>query len=240
MAYTIQTYHHAVPAPDHDVSQDTGRIVLPPDATTEALGPAIFVGVADGIGSLAAPKVASQLAVSLFDAFFPELTKGKDPMVLLGGIISLSHRRIVEESRNHDFKRGMGTTLGLLALIKGRAYVANVGDTRTYLYRGRKLSRLTKDQAQPVRGLRGGQLVEFLGKPGNEPNPQAGAVPMQAGDVYLVCSDGLHGMLDDNELLACFQGSRTVNEIGQRLAKDLDSVGWADDVTFILLGVVPD
>lgn len=238
MAHHFETFEFSKPAPGAKESGDSGRVIPSPDEFAAARGAVVLAGVADGIGSLAAPRHASKIAVKAMEAYFKEAAKGREPLPLLNMIVAYAHKKIREMGQENAKAKGMGTTMALLALDQEKAHLANVGDTRIYLYREGKLARLTKDQVKKQKNMPS-QLEQFLGMPGDGPKPQGGSAPMKVGDVFLVCSDGLHGSLDDKEIDACFKGARSVQEIGQKLADDLDTVGWSDDVTFILVGVLP-
>lgn len=187
---------------------------------------ALFV-IADGMGGHRAGDVASQLATATLTSFFNETVRSDttwpfsfDPHLSMAEnrlvtAIKLANRRIFEASMQDATVHGMGTTVvgALFSRKANRFYIAHVGDSRAYRLRKGELTQLTRDHSL-LNDL-------LLGAPDMTPEQRAeipanvitralgvqGSVAVdlvpdkpQAGDVYLLCSDGLNGMLTDDEI----------------------------------------
>jgi len=219
--------------------------------------------VADGMGGHRAGDVASKMATHSIAAFFQATTQEDatwpfafDPHLsteenrLITGI-KLANRRIFEASMRHQEVHGMGTTVvgALWSGKRGRLYVAHVGDSRAYRIRGDEIAQITRDHSlvndylQVMPDLTDEQMEEL---PKNVITRALGmqdsvAVDLtpdepQVGDYYLLCSDGLSGMIDDyqicNTILAC---GGDVEAAVQRLVALANQNGGEDNITVIVL-----
>jgi serine/threonine protein phosphatase PrpC len=208
----------------------------------------IFV-VADGMGRHAAGELASKISVDTIPLeFFKE--PNATPPVALKAALEEGNRRIhARGGQNPDFK-GMGTTTSALTLLPQGAVVAHVGDSRVYRLRGKQLEQLTFDHSV-VWELRaaakaGGVEVpanvpkNFITRSlGHDPNVQVdleGPFPLAEGDVFLLCSDGLSGQLEDQELgilLGCLKPAEAA-----RVLIDIANLrGGPDNITVLIAKV---
>ena len=205
-----------------------------------------FFMVADGMGAHAAGELASRLAVEgALHRYhkYPELSA---PESLEKAILETNtevHRR---GQANSDF-HNMGTTASTLVLLPQGALIAHIGDSRVYRLRGDRLQQLTKDHSL-VWELRE-QMAEFgdLAVPKNVitrslgPNPTVqvdieGPFPIELGDTFLVCSDGLTGRVTDEELAAVLKNVGP-DEAGQLLIDMANLRGGPDNITVIIAKV---
>jgi len=177
--------------------------------------------VADGVGGREAGEVASRLAVNaVLDEFYR--SEGEDVGQSLLQAIQMANERIVRGGIEQGRPGRMRTTI-VCAVIRGRdLLVANAGDSRAYLVRGGSAEQLTEDHTLVAQWLRDGQLkseevvdhpqshviTQSLGDPrGVEPGSRWEEI--RAGDIVVLCSDGLYGVVGDQEIAQAV--SRSVN-----------------------------
>ena len=194
---------------------DTGRQRRANEDALLARAP-LFV-VADGMGGAQAGEVASQLAVESFRAGLPN--GGGDPEHALSALIQEANARIYELSRSNAEQAGMGTTLTAIYVGEDDVALAHVGDSRAYCLRDGQLVRLTDDHSLVDELIRQGRLTpaEAQDHPqrsvitralGPEPTVEVDTLThrARAGDVYLICSDGLTTMVPEEEVSEILAG----------------------------------
>jgi serine/threonine protein phosphatase PrpC len=216
--------------------------------------------VADGMGGHASGEVASQMAVDALKEFFaateqdPERTwpykmdrsKGYEENRLITGI-KLANLRIYESAQRDARQRGMGTTLVSLFAVEDGVYVAHVGDSRSYRIRDKKLEQLTEDHSLlndyiKMKRLTPEEIANFPHK-----NVIVRALGMKdtvkvdtrleqprAGDVYLLCSDGLSGTVHDPEMLSMLLATNDLRTAAARLIARANENGGPDNITVVL------
>ncbi len=206
--------------------------------------------VADGMGAHAAGELASKIAVDTIPHLFGKYLDSPTPEALRRAIIDTNteiHRR---GEANQEFYN-MGTTCSCLLLLPEGAVAAHVGDSRVYRLRGGILEQLTFDHSLVWEMRASGQLAgkdDFLKIPKNVitrslgPYPSVnvdleGPFPIQVGDVYLLCSDGLTGPVADDEIGAIL-GSLPPNEAAQTLVDIANLRGGPDNSTVIIAKVL--
>jgi serine/threonine protein phosphatase PrpC len=200
--------------------------------------------VADGMGGARAGEVASRMAVEAFD---DSTGPGAKPEELLRGVATEANRRIYEMAQGDSEHAGMGTTL-TAALVQGREVaVGHVGDSRLYRLRDGRLERLTEDHSLVEELVRQGRLTpeEAETHPqrsiitralGPEPSVEVETFTdvARSGDVYLICSDGLSGMVTEDEMAAIVEKSGTLADAAERLVDAANRHGGKDNITVIL------
>jgi protein phosphatase len=205
--------------------------------------------VADGMGGARAGEVASRMAVEAFDAAEP----GQSPEGLLRGVAREANRRIYEMAQSDSEHAGMGTTL-TAAMVAGREVaVGHVGDSRLYRFREGKLERLTEDHSLVEELVRQGRLTpeEAETHPqrsiitralGPEPDVDVETFTQTGrdGDVYLICSDGLSGMVPEEEMAAILSESHSLKEAAYRLVDTANQKGGKDNITVVLFRLESD
>jgi serine/threonine protein phosphatase PrpC len=169
--------------------------------------------VADGMGGHAAGEVASALAADTIRRLFYDLD-GSIPQVLSKAFMA-AHRAIIEYAEKHPQCKGMGTTCTVLAFRDDQAWLAHIGDSRAYLLRGRTLTQLSEDQTLVAKLVSEGTITQeeadhspmhnvILQALGATPQikPMIGAhgLPLQPGDVLILCSDGVYNMVPDAKI----------------------------------------
>lgn len=222
---------------------DTGRQRRANEDSLLARAP-LFV-VADGMGGAQAGEVASQLAVESFRRGLPN--GGGDPERSLSELIQAANARIHELSRSNAEQAGMGTTLTALYVGEDDVALAHVGDSRAYVLRDGQLVRLTDDHSLVDELIRQGRLTpaEAQDHPqrsvitralGPEPTVEVDTLThhSRAGDVYLVCSDGLTTMVPEDEVAQILGSHRVLRDAGEALLNAANAAGGRDNITVIL------
>jgi serine/threonine protein phosphatase PrpC len=203
----------------------------------------LFV-VADGMGGAQAGEVASDMAVRSFDAAVPD----RDPGRALAEVVRAANRRIHERSRSDRQRAGMGTTLtAAYVTASGEVVVAHVGDSRCYLLRDGDLVRLTRDHSLVGELVARGKLTEEQAErhpqrsvitralgPEPEVEVDVDAFSARAGDVFLVCSDGLTSMLTESEVKAIAGRPGPLERRGRELIAAANRAGGRDNITVVL------
>ena len=205
--------------------------------------------VCDGMGGAAAGEVASQMAVdSIFDAMAASEPQDRDGFArLLRRSVQHANERIFIQSRDNQSERGMGTTCTVASLVDETLVIAQIGDSRCYILRDGKLAQVTKDQSLAWQLIEAGAMTADEAKAFEHANIILQAlgvqervevvlsqVTLRKGDVALLCSDGLHGPVADEELLAILIAEQNLQKAGEALIqKALDRDG-PDNITVVL------
>jgi protein phosphatase len=208
--------------------------------------------VADGMGGHAAGEVASEMAVQIV---LRELNEIHD--LDLNGVegrvteaLKTANRAIHERTLIEVDKQGMGTTVSVL-IVAGRRYlIGQVGDSRVYLLRDGALRQLTKDHSYVQEQVDAGFLTPEQARyhpysnvitrcvgasPEVEPDAYRGEI--RVGDVFLVASDGLTGMVDDRRLQALLISRATPDRKVHALISEANGRGGLDNITAIVVEV---
>ncbi len=204
--------------------------------------------VADGVGGHFGGEVASALAVETVREVVshPKANEFRPREVLAQAYEEASHR-IFDRATNEPKLNGMGTTMVLSYFRENKIFVANVGDSRCYLYRKPFLWQLTEDHSLINEQIRLGMMTEeqarkVIGKNvitrsvGFERDvfPDILEREVSAGDIFLFCSDGLSGMVPDNEMCSIFNTNPVEKIASIMIQKALDH-GGDDNVTVLVL-----
>ena len=205
--------------------------------------PPVFV-VADGMGGAQAGEVASQIAI---DAFAEGLPEQGSPEERLAAVAVTANRRIYELSRAESERAGMGTTLTAAFLGETDLSIAHVGDSRAYLFRDGELTRLTQDHSLMAELIRRGKLTEeeaadhpqrsiITRALGPEPDVlvDTWTYPVRAGDVILLCSDGLTSMITEPQVTEVLRAEHALDRAAQALIDEANRAGGRDNITVIL------
>jgi protein phosphatase len=196
--------------------------------------------VADGMGGHAGGETASRVAVEAATASF---LAGRGSLAeRLRDTIAAANRAVIETARGDRSLTGMGTTAVAIALGDG-ACVANVGDSRAYRVRRGRIEQLTRDHSVVAELVRQGAISEdealvhprrheVLRSLGFEDDLEIDVEPIDvaAGDVLLLCTDGLTGVVDDAEI-AALCSRRPQREAARALVDAANARGGPDNVT---------
>jgi serine/threonine protein phosphatase PrpC len=204
--------------------------------------------VADGMGGHRGGEVASQLALTTIAESF---RKGEVPFA---DQVQAANRAVFERSGADRAVAGMGTTLTAAVIQGDLAHLVHVGDSRAYLLRAGSLRQLTDDHTLVNRMVKTGEitpeeaevhphrnvLVRALGTELDVPLDEQD-VGLLEGDRLLLCSDGLTGMLTEEQIQAILESTPTApQEAADRLVIAANRAGGVDNITVVVLDVLPD
>ena len=208
--------------------------------------PPVFA-VADGMGGARAGEVASRMAV---EAFGEAADRDAGPEARLESIARLANRRIYELAQGDDAYRGMGTTLTAVIVGGREIAVGHVGDSRLYRLRGGELERLTTDHSLVEEYVRAGRLAPEEAESHPQKSIITRALGVEAdvdvdtltcdacdGDVYLICSDGLTGMVAESEVADILVNRSSLEQAGRALIDAANRAGGRDNITVVLFRV---
>jgi PPM family protein phosphatase len=229
-------------AADTICKTDTGRQRRDNEDSAYVRAP-LFV-VADGMGGAQAGEVASALAVEEFQR---PLTDQGTPEQRLADRVLSANRRIYETAKSAHEQAGMGTTLTAAYLDDSDLAIAHVGDSRAYIFRDGSLTRLTQDHSLVEELVRHGKLTEEQAAE----HPQRSIItralgietdvevdtwtyPVRAGDVVLMCSDGLTSMIGEDQIAAVLSSEPDLERAGERLIAEANAAGGRDNITVVL------
>jgi protein phosphatase len=163
--------------------------------------------------------------------------------------IEHSSEVIVRYGKDHSDARGLGSTVTAVLVANGRAYIANVGDSRTYLLRNHHLQRITRDHSLVARLVEAGQIepeevydhpnrnliYRSLGAGKAEVEVDIFTEALQPGDILLLCSDGLWEMVRDPEIEAVLEETPDLDKACEQLIERANENGGEDNITAILV-----
>jgi len=215
-------------------------------------GRSVIYAVCDGMGGEDYGEVASMCVASALEI----LKSNKWSGVILEEYINRVQKDILEKG-DKLLAKNMGSTLALLYLEDNTAHIVNVGDSRIYIYRHGKLKQLTKDHTQARILMENGLLREdeagkhisahiltrYLGTGSGvtvKDLYMAEDVKLCKNDVFLICSDGLTGMLSDNKIEEYFYGAaeKGTGQMVQKLCDKALEAGGKDNITCIVAKVL--
>lgn len=207
----------------------------------------LFV-VADGMGGAQAGEVASQTAVEVFKHGLPDGV----PEATLQQMIGVANRNIHDQAHADSSLSGMGTTITAAFVNSEReeVVVGHVGDSRAYRLRNGILQRLTRDHSLVEEMRRRGQITEEQAEDhpqrsiitralGPEPEVEVDiqAVPAEPGDIFLLCSDGLTTMLNDERIRELVNGATSLEAAVKTLVDEANRAGGRDNITVSIFQV---
>ena len=214
--------------------------------------------VCDGMGGAAGGEVASRMTV---DTVLRRMTEGEGESFeqrreRLHAAIEEANRVVLERADREPGLSGMGTTLVALLLDSvenpARALVAHAGDSRCYLFRGGRLTRVTQDHSLVDEQVRLGTMTEEEAERspfrsvitraiGTQPSviEEAQEMAIEAGDVFLLCSDGLTREVAEEEIGRVLGARNDVDQAAELLVEEANENGGRDNVTSVLVQVQP-
>ena len=212
--------------------------------------------LADGMGGHAGGEVASKMACKGMTDYYSKTTNdqhGADYFSArlqdLKSTLYDVHHKIIEYGQDSREYEDMGTTLSVMALIKNRALIAHVGDSRIYRLRKNALEQLTEDHTFSQTFLRKGYITPEAASKHPFRHVMTQAVgqgieniltkveKVERGDTFLLCSDGLHDMISDMEIKDVLSKSFALKDKCSRLVAKALEMGGKDNVTVIVLQV---
>lgn len=212
----------------------------------------IFI-VADGMGGHAAGEVASEMAVQIVGQRL--LTVGSvhevDAVPVLTGSLQEANREIYQRMLAERDKQGMGTTASVLLISSAGFLIGQIGDSRVYLLRDGALTQLTRDHSYVQEQVDAGVLTPEQARhhpysnvitrcvgSNDEVEVDVFTGPVRVGDLFLVASDGLTGMLDDGLIARLLSANAGPGRKVDALVDEANGHGGLDNITAIVIEVV--
>jgi PPM family protein phosphatase len=212
--------------------------------------------VADGMGGQAAGEIASKRAVDIIPRELRKtVTAGVNPeatKVMIRRAIVQANEEIMAMGQLDKEMKNMGTTVVMAVWRKaGELYIAGVGDSRAYLVRSKKINQLTVDhslaqalvEAKTISAAEAKEhkfrnvLWKYLGSKEVGDGPEVAMVALQVGDRFLLCSDGLHGVVPDDKLLEFVGEQADAQACADALVQLALESGSRDNVSCIIIDV---
>ena len=209
------------------------------------IDPEIFV-VADGMGGQAAGEVASQILIDTVKNFLPVIPEPLNEDILQKAILKANAAILREVEKNPAYK-GMGTTATILHIYNRRAYYAHVGDSRIYRLKNKNLEQITEDHSYVEELVRAGEITADEAKVHPMKNiltravgavedieVDTASVTVEIGDIFLLCTDGLTNMVDDETIKKILLTSTNPAE---NLIQAALKGGGNDNISVIVVGI---
>jgi PPM family protein phosphatase len=204
--------------------------------------------VADGLGGHRAGEVASDLALGSVRAL--DQADARSAAKGIADAVRKGNRAVHDRSEKEESLQGMGTTMTAVVISGDTAFIAHVGDSRCYLIRGGTITQLSRDHTLVARMVSEGRLTPEQA----EAHPQRSVltralgadrdvdvdesrITVMDGDRLLLCSDGLTGMLSNDEIRDYVAGGADLDEICRRLVDAANERGGLDNITVVLIDV---
>jgi len=208
----------------------------------------VLLAVSDGMGGAQAGEVASALVVETLTLALAKAEADTPRDALMNDAVQKAHRAVWDTAKRESKK--MGATLTAVFVHAGKAYIAEVGDSRAYLIRAGKMCQLTHDQSM-VQMLVDTGVIEpeqaetspirniILQAMGNQPNVKVALarLDLRDRDCFVLCSDGLTGMVHDDEIRDMILASGRPEVAAKQLIDLANERGGKDNITVVLAGV---
>jgi serine/threonine protein phosphatase PrpC len=232
----------------------TGNPILQPDAATHPLGPkgSLFM-VADGMGGAAAGEIASAMAVEVIlgemrTSWIAQNATSPEAFVrAIKQAAKTANQQINAFATHHPEYRGMGTTATIAGLLGDTLYLAQVGDSRAYIVRDGVTRQITKDQSLMQKLIEAGEMTEeeaqhserrniILQALGPEPIIKVDLThqKIRRGDTLVLCSDGLSGQVDKEQITEVVREEPDLTKVCARLIELANANGGPDNITVIV------
>lgn len=218
----------------------------------ETLNGSLFL-VCDGMGGHAGGDIASKTAVEVITGVFNREVSKDIPSLIYQSFLTANNALLRISSAKPDLA-GMGTTVVLLLVKNSEVYYGNLGDSRLYFFNGSDFKRLSKDhsfvQLLLDKGIiseleaeihpRRNEITQALGiNETIEPDISKAGFRVRQGDLFMMCSDGLYGMLSDKEMLTLIKNPEyNLNRKCELLVEKANIAGGSDNISVQLIEVV--
>lgn len=228
-------------------NEDSFGIFMPDDAA--GLPVDALVVVADGVGGHSGGDVASQFVVEAVRDTFLEGEPVLDRLeAWMGELLKGAHKALLSMASSRGLESAMGSTATVVALQGARLTLTHAGDSRLYRLRNGVLTQLSEDHSWVAEQIRAGVLkdddaealerknvlTQCLGI-GASLTPQNATFEASEGDRYLLCSDGLHGVVDDDAIAAYLREGTPPEALAATLVEAANNAGGPDNVTAVVL-----
>lgn len=204
--------------------------------------------VADGMGGHSGGEVASSMAVKTLEHAFSQRSPDTEVSTLLETAITECNKVIYNQSQQNPQLRGMGTTLSAAYIEDEILHIGQVGDSRLYLYRAHNLYQITEDHSQVYELLKAGLITEsgmdsfqkniITRSVGYEKDVKVDLFQRQIvkGDRYLICSDGLSGMVTDEQIAQVFLNF-DIETSARNLVALANAQGGEDNISVVIFEI---
>jgi serine/threonine protein phosphatase PrpC len=235
-----------------ETNEDNGRFVKPNDPQLIA-AKGMLALVCDGMGGHSSGEVASQMAVDSISSLYYQSAQ-TDTQLALRAALEAANREIYAVSQTDETKRGMGTTCTALVVREGQAYAAHVGDSRMYLVRDGAAHLLTQDHSMVMEMVKQGILTMEKARHHEDKNVITRALgtqaevevdtwakpfPVRENDSFLLCSDGLYDLIEDDEIREAVTSSKDAYEACEALIALAKERGGHDNITVCIVQIKP-
>jgi serine/threonine protein phosphatase PrpC len=210
----------------------------------------LFV-VADGMGGHAGGDVASAIATRRIAEADAEYESAPAAAAALEGALIAANRQLAETVADHSELTGMGTTVSAVLLQGNRVVISHIGDSRIYLLRSGELSQISTDHTFVQRLVDAGRitaeeamvhprrsvLMRVLGDVESSPEIDSMVLDTRPGDRWMLCSDGLSGVVSFDELHELLSSDAGAKQVADRLVKASLDGGAPDNVTVVVVDI---
>jgi protein phosphatase len=231
-------------------NQDFGTYTTPDEESSSHPGGRLLI-VADGMGGHRGGATASRLAAETVKAQYLD-SETTDIPTALRASLSRANARIYSEAQSTPELRGMGTTTSVLAVREREGWLAHVGDSRIYMVRNGEIQQLTDDHSLVATMVREGLLTaqeaethprrnvlqRSMGVAEDVEIDVKGPIELREGDTFILCSDGLHGVVKEDEILDV--AKMPIDAAADEFLRRALSRGAPDNVTVIVARVEAD
>jgi len=214
-------------------------------------GPDNLAIVADGMGGYHGGEVASAMSVEVVCNYIaankPDAGNSRNRAKVIIDAIKAANSAVYDYAATNEFLYGMGTTMVLLYVVENTAMIANIGDSRGYLVRAKKIRQITTDHSLVQELVEQGRLsaAEARNHPhkniitraigsGDQSRADIYELTLQPDDVILLCSDGLNDCITDEDILHAVNSNDTINDAATELVAKALADGGRDDVTVVI------
>ena len=209
--------------------------------------------VADGMGGHAAGEVASEMVVQIVEHELTSLrsTRGDEAEMRMAAALREANRAIYARTLAEAEKQGMGTTATCLLMGQGRYVIGHIGDSRAYLLRAGTFRQLTKDHSYVQEQVDAGFLTPEQARYHPYSNVITRCVganesveadiytgTLEVGDLYLLASDGLTGMVEDSQLSRILESRQAPGRLVDTLIAEANRRGGLDNITAVVVEVL--
>lgn len=207
--------------------------------------------LADGMGGYNGGEIASKLAIqsakSYIENNFKEIEKDKDSIIqLVGSSMEYANMVVYEKSKESKELEGMGTTLEICLIYNNKVFIGHVGDSRIYRIRKDVIRKLTKDHSYVQKLVEDKKITREEAKTHPKKNmlikalgctpyvePDIRARNFEKGDVFIMCSDGLTNMVEENRIYTLI--TQDINSAADKLIEEANMAGGIDNITIIII-----
>lgn len=202
--------------------------------------------VADGMGGHRAGDKASRMAIDITVEFIKKSTI-ENPIAILKRAMIYANNEIYKSANKDPDLTGMGTTMVAAVALDGKLYVANVGDSRLYAV-GNEIRQITMDHSLVEEMIRSGELERKKGRNHPEKNiitkamgsrdeviPDFFEIEMEPDDKYVLCSDGLSNMVEDDEIRDIVVDYADIKDAAKALVDRANYYGGSDNISVVIV-----